>query len=96
MPEPQRASRREPLGGEDVTLHLGKRDRAFRKLAVGMEDRVVGILPALIGEPLLGRALIFDEAVAVGVAGTVDPAKRGLDRRPQLCAASSSSPVRST
>ena len=29
-----------------------------------MEDRVVRILPALIGEALLGRAVIFDEAVA--------------------------------
>ena len=49
-----------------------------------MKDRVEGILPALIGEPLLGGALIFDEAVTVGIARTIDPAQPGLDRRPQL------------
>ena len=43
------------LGGIDVALHLGERDRPFGEPAVGVEDRVVRILPALVGEPLLGR-----------------------------------------
>ena len=78
----QRAASR--LRGEDVALHFAQRDVAFGQLAVGMKDRVVGILPALVGEALLGGALIFDKAVAIGIAGAVDPAQRRLDRGPQL------------
>src|SRR5258708_39951979 len=50
---PPRAMRRHALGGVDIALHFGERDRAFRQPAVGMEHRVVGILPALIDEALL-------------------------------------------
>src|SRR3954451_19977182 len=82
--EPERAARGEPLGGKDVTLHLGQREIAFRELAIGMEDRVVGILPALVGEALFRSALIFDEAVLVGVTGAVDPGQPRLDGRPQV------------
>ena len=49
-----------------------------------MEDRVVGILPALVAKPLIGCALIFDKTVAIGIAASVDPAQRRLDRGPQL------------
>ena len=49
-----------------------------------MEDRVEGILPALVGEPLFGGAPVLDEAVLVGIAGAIDPLQRRLDRRPQL------------
>ena len=49
-----------------------------------MKDCVIGILPALIGEALFRGALIFDEAVAVGIAGPVDPAQRRFDRGPEL------------
>ena len=52
--------------------------------AVGMEDRVVQILPTLIGEPGLHAARILDEAVAIDVAGSVDPGQRAFDRRPEL------------
>ena len=52
--------------------------------AVGVKDRVVRILPALIGQALLGRGPVLDESVPVGIAWPVDPAQRGLDRRPQL------------
>ena len=83
-PQPLGATRRQELGAVDVALHLGQRDRAFRQTAVGMEDGVLGILPALVGEPLLGRAVVFDEAVAVGIAGPVDPGERGLDGGPQI------------
>jgi hypothetical protein len=65
-------------------LDLGERDRAFRQSAVGMENGVMRILPALVGETLGGRTFVFKEAVAVRVARAVDPAKRCLDRRPQF------------
>ena len=44
----------------------------------------MGVLPALVGETLLVGALVFDEAVAVEVAGAVHPAQSRLDRRPQF------------
>ena len=94
--EPPGAARRQPLGGEHVALHLGERDMAFGELAVGVEDGVEGILPALVGEPQLAGAPVFDKAVVIGVARAIDPLQRRLDRRPQLARAVSSSPVRST
>ena len=81
-PQTLGATRRQELGAVDVALHLGQRDRAFGQMAVGMEDGVLGILPALVGQTLFGRPVIFDEAVAVGVAGPVDPGERGLDGGP--------------
>ena len=82
--EPTGGARRQALGGIDIALHLAKRDRPLRQRAVGVEDGVVGVLPALVGEPGLAAAVIFDEAVAVGVARTVDPAERRLDIGPKL------------
>ena len=38
----------------------------------------------MIGEPPLGCAVIFEKAVAIEIAGTVDPGERGFDCRPQL------------
>src|SRR5262249_57078804 len=67
------AARRQELAAVDIALHLGERDRPLREPAVGMEARVQGILPALVGEALLGGAVVFDEAVAVGIARSVDP-----------------------
>ena len=52
--------------------------------AVGVEDRVVRILPALVDQALLVGAVILDEAVAVGIARPVDPAQRRFDVGPQL------------
>src|SRR6516162_6712563 len=49
-----------------------------------MEYRVVGILPTLVGEAFLRRALIFHKAVMVAIAGYVDPAQRRFDRGPQF------------
>ena len=83
VPQALGAARRHVLGAVDVALHLGERDRAFGQAAVGVEDGVVGVLPALIGQALLGGAIVFDEAVAVGIAGAVDPGQRRFDVRPQ-------------
>jgi hypothetical protein len=51
-----------------------------------MEDGVEGILPALVlqagREAVRPLRAIFDEAVAVGVAGVIDPGESALDRRP--------------
>ena len=62
------AARRQPLAGKDIPLNLRQRDIAFGELPIGMEDRVEGILPALVGKALLGGALILDEAILVGIA----------------------------
>jgi len=37
-----------------------------------------------LDETLLVGAGVFDKTVAVRIAGTVDPAERRLDRRPEL------------
>ena len=74
----------EVFGRVDVALDLGERNRSFRQPAVGVEDGVIRIFPALVGEALLGRAVILDEAVAVGISRAVDPRQRGFDRRPQF------------
>ena len=70
------------LGREHVGLHLAQRDRPRGAGAVGVEDRIVAVLPALIDEALLVGAVVFHEAVAVGVAELVDPGQRRLDVRP--------------
>src|SRR3569623_1370855 len=40
-----------------------------------MEDRIVRILPALLGQAAFGTARILDETVAIAVAEFVDPAQ---------------------
>jgi hypothetical protein len=60
-----------------------------------MKDRVVGILPALIGQALLGGALILDETVAVGIAGP-SIQRSAASIAGHNSASVSSSPVRST
>src|SRR5690606_31747949 len=68
----------------DIALHFAQRDAALGPASVGMKDGIDGILPALIDEPAIARALIFDEAIAIAVAIPVDPGKRRLDIRPYL------------
>ena len=81
------AERARELGGGEargvgVALHFAQRDRAFGEAPVGVEDGIVGILPALLHEALRRAAVVFDEAVAVDVAVTFDPCERGLDVGP--------------
>ena len=70
------------LGRVDVALDFSQRDRSLREPSIVMKDRVVRILPALIGQAQIRCPVIFCEAVAVGIARPVDPAKRRFDRRP--------------
>src|SRR5437899_11266336 len=48
VPEIARQTRGTELGIVDVTLDLAGRSRQFRQRAIGEEDRVPGILPALV------------------------------------------------
>ena len=54
-----------------------------RQRAVGVEDGVVGVLPALVHQAVGRLPLVLDEAVAVAVAVAVDPAQGGLDVGPE-------------
>ena len=51
--------------------------------AVGVEDRIVAVLPALVDQPGVALAAVLDEAVAVAIARLVHPAQRRQDVRPQ-------------
>src|SRR5271157_973428 len=42
------------LRGKHIALHFTKRDRPARQCAVGVKDRIVGILPALIDQARSG------------------------------------------
>ena len=82
--KPARAARRHSFRGVDIALHFNKCDGALGKPPIGVKDRIVRILPTLISQTLIAGALIFDEAVAVRIAWTVDPAKRRFDRGPKF------------
>jgi hypothetical protein len=71
-----------PPSRDHVGLHLDHGYGAFGPVAAFVENRAVGILPALILQPASFRAQIFDEAVAVGIAKTLDPVQRLADRGP--------------
>ncbi|MND95557.1 hypothetical protein D3C80_878150 [compost metagenome] len=70
-------------GGEGVALDLQQGDGPLREAAVAVEDGVLAILPALIGQPGLGGAGIVDQAVAVAVAIIAHPARSGDQVGPQ-------------
>ena len=62
----------------DVPLHLRERDRGFGEPPVGVDHRVVRVLPPLVADPAGRAAQVLDEPVAVQVAVPVDPGERGL------------------
>jgi len=78
---------REPCGGElrgvDVALNLAERDRSFGRSAVGVEDRIERILPALMEQPGRRAARVLEEAVAIRIAVAIDPVERRFDVRPK-------------
>src|SRR5205814_7441518 len=59
----------EPSGAQPgvvgVALDFAGCDRSLGGAALGELDRVVGVLPAVVREPLGGAALVFEIAVAV-------------------------------
>ena len=57
-----------PMGGIGVALHLAQRERRLGDAAVAVTNAVVRVLPTLVGQPAIGRLLIFDVPVAVAVA----------------------------
>src|SRR3546814_6555513 len=48
----------------DIGLNLDQGDRSASKRAVGVENRIVAVLPALVDQPFRGLAAVFDETVA--------------------------------
>jgi hypothetical protein len=64
----------------DITLHLGGGDRRLGERPVVERHRVLRVLPRLVANAVRATALVFDEAVAVGVGGPVDPGQ-GAPRR---------------
>src|ERR687896_1602102 len=75
---------RSPQRGMDVALDLAGRDRTSRQLAVRVEDRVPGVLPALLIEAERRAALVLDEAIAIEIGGAPPPRPRPPRRRPAL------------
>src|SRR4029078_5274765 len=64
------------LGAIDIALHFAERDRRLGERAIGMEDRIVAVLPALIHKSGRRLAIIFDKAVTVAGAIKVGAAQR--------------------
>src|SRR5918996_4086678 len=83
-PEPSGNGSRPASGSVGIALDLDERDRPLGQGAVGVEDRIVAVLPALIDQPLTCPPAILDEAVAVTVAVLVDPSERRLDIGPEV------------
>ena len=71
-------------GAVGVGLHLHQRHRAAGEGAVGVEDRVVAVLPALVDQAFGVLPAVLDEAVAVAVAVDLEPGERRLDVGPEL------------
>src|SRR5947199_1649291 len=69
---------------EDVALELAQRLRLPDLAAVGIDDRVDRVLPAHVLVALRGARPVLLEAVAVEVAGAVDPLEAAERRLPVL------------
>jgi hypothetical protein len=70
------------LRGIDVPLHLTQGNWTISELAIGVKDRVAGILPALISQAGGTLPTVFDKPVMIGIAVGVDPLQRRDDIRP--------------
>src|ERR1043166_3371077 len=82
VPERPSQPRGVPLGGVDIALHFAERDGPLCQLAIRVEDRVGGVLPALIDQPRRRLPVIFNKPIPIGIAVTVDPAQRRRYVRP--------------
>ncbi|MNS22866.1 hypothetical protein D3C72_546710 [compost metagenome] len=74
----EQARGREP-GAVDVALHLHHRDGRGRDAAVGVDDRVARIFPALVHDPRAQAAVVGQVAALVAVDAALNPAERQLD-----------------
>ena len=70
------------IGGIGIGLDLGEGDGRLGQAAVVMHDGIGAVLPALVDEAVERLAVIFEKAVAIGIAETPHPAERRLDMRP--------------
>jgi hypothetical protein len=69
------------LRGEAVALQLDGGQRQFREPAVGMQDGVARILPALVEVSLRAASGIFLKAIAVAISEGLAPMQPGQGRR---------------
>ena len=84
-PDLVRQARAALLRVVDVALDLAGRDRRRCEPAVGEDDRVPGVLPALVDEAGRGVArAVVDETVVVRVAVQADPVERRPCRRLEI------------
>src|SRR5262249_36845607 len=73
---------RPTAGGVDVALYFTQGDGALRQAAVGMEDRIVRIFPALMHKSFGRMTEVLDKAISITVAVAVDPLQGELEVRP--------------
>ena len=74
--------RRHPQSGiVGVALELDQCDRELGERAVGVLDRVAGVLPALVVIAVRGPRGVLLQAVPIAVAELVDPGHRRLGVR---------------
>ena len=52
-------ARRDAIGEIDVALHFAERDRPGGEAAVGVEHRIVGVLPALVAQTARALAVVL-------------------------------------
>ena len=67
-----------------VPLHLHRRDRRLREPAVGVEDRVPGVFPALVRQAVLRPPLVLEVAVTVAVPVALHPVDGRARVRPEV------------
>src|SRR5262249_2413306 len=91
IPHVPRQPRSTNLSIIGITLNFAGCTGSRRKGAVSKQDGVPGVFPALIVQADIGFFLVFNVAVAIGVAVAVNPfegrAGIGLKRADQLCIA---------
>src|SRR5712691_2420692 len=77
MPELTSETRTAHLGVVNVALNFASRTRQTREGAIGEQDGVPGVFPALVLQPrLLVAAAVLDIAIAITVPVIVDPGER--------------------
>src|SRR6266516_1748136 len=85
MPERTTKPRVAHLGVVDVALKLARGTWQARERAIGEQDRVPGILPALVLQAgLRVAAAVLDVAITIAVPVCVDPVQRSSGFQLQL------------